>query len=185
LKLNFFTYAERSQRPILLVICALGLLFIIRSHVVEAHTAGKMQLAAEPAGPYMMTVWTSPDPAKVGDVHVALALVLAEDASPILDADVIIRLSSLEADKEVAEPATTENSENKFLYEAIFELDEPGLYQVSIEASSLDGASGATSFELEVESAAGFNWLYLIPIILGLAAIVFLIYALRQRPNNN
>lgn len=142
-----------------------------------------MQLAAEPAGPYMMTVWTSPDPARVGEVHVALALVLAADASPILDADVIIRLNSLEADKELVEPATTDNSENKFLYEAIFDLDEPGIYQIDIVASGLDGASGATSFELEIESAAGFNWLYLIPIVLGLAAIAFLVFALRHQPN--
>ncbi len=150
-------------------------------HFVEAHTAGKMQLAAEPAGPYMMTVWTSPDPVEVGEVHIALALVLAEDASPILDADVIVRLSSPYGDKELTEPATIENSENKFLYEAIFELDEAGLYQVDIQASGVDGATGATSFELEVESASGFNWLYSIPIILGLAATAFLIFALRQR----
>jgi hypothetical protein len=161
------------------------LLFLLvgRPHFAEAHTAGKMQLAAEPAGPYMMTVWTSPDPAEVGEIHVALALVMAEDASPILDADVIVRLTSLDGDVSLTGQATTENSENKFLYEAIFELDEPGPYQVGIVASGSDGTSGATSFELVVESAATFNWLYLIPIILGLAAVAFLFIALRQRPN--
>lgn len=154
---------------------------VIVTRPVGAHTAGKMQLSAAPAGPYKMTVWTSPEPATLDELHIALAVVLAEDASPVLDAEVLVQLIPANGSPVLVESATTEDSDNKFLYEAIFEPATPGLYQVDIQVSGIDGATGDASFDLEIVGDSGPNLLYLIPAGLGLAAVFLFFYALRGR----
>lgn len=171
----------RHRFSSILMICTVFILMAILAGRVEAHTAGKMQLSAAPAGPYKMTVWTSPDPATLDELHVALAVVLAEDASPILDAKVIVQLVPADGSPVLVEPATTEDSENKFLYEAIFEPPKSGLYQVDIEVTGTDGTTGNASFDLEIVDDPGLNLLYLIPAGLGLAAVLLLFFALRSR----
>ena len=108
-------------------------------------------------------------------------MVLAEDASPVLDAEVLVQLIPADGSLVLEEPATTEDSENKFLYEAIFEPATPGLYQVDIQISGIDGATGNASFDLEIVGDSGLNLLYLIPAGLGLAAVFLLFFALRGR----
>ena len=145
---------------------------------VGAHTEGPMQLASVPAGPFKITVWSSPDPAVVGEIHIALAVTLAEDASPVLDADVQVTFKPENEGPSISAQATTENSENKFLYEAVTEIIESGYYEVVISLDAAEG-TGEASFELEVESDSGINW-YLIAA--AVVIIVGLIYwGWRQR----
>ena len=125
--------------------------------VITAHTEGKMQLAAADAGEFKLTVWTSPDPAKVEDeLHVAVAVTLAEDASPVLDADVEVQLTPDSGGQPISARALTEDSENKFLYEAVIDLQESGEYTVVVKVSGRDGSTGEASFDIEVEGS-GFR----------------------------
>lgn len=171
------------RRKLLFLGFIIAVLLIISSYIpqAKAHTEGRMQLSAEDAGPYKLTVWTSPDPAIVGELHVALAVVMSEDASPVLDAAVIVSLSPHSGGERLSELATTEDSENKFLYEAAFDILESGLYKVDLEVVGTDGARGDASFDLEVIGESGFNILYVIPIALALGAIVLLFLAFRDR----
>lgn len=158
------------------------LLILLATSSAAAHTEGKMQLASEAAGPYKLTVWTSPEPVTVGELHVAIAAVLAEDASPVLDAAVQVELAALEGSgQSISAQATAEDATNKFLREAIFELTEAGPYLATIKVEGVDGATGSASFEFEVEEEAGLNWF---PILLGsvlvLAATVLLWRARRH-----
>jgi hypothetical protein len=156
---------------------ALFLLFLAVSHpiTVRAHTEGPMQLAAAPAGPYKITVWTSPDPARVGEVHVAVAVTLTEDASPVLDAEVSVILNPLGDGSPISAPATTDNSKNKFLYEAIVLTEEGGTYETIISIVGSDGARGDASFELEIESESSINWFFVGSAIIILAALLYLV----------
>lgn len=167
-------------RPASLVIGLLIALSALLPRMATAHTEGVLQLAAEPAGPYMLTVWTSPDPATIGeDLHVAIAVVLAEDASPVLDADVLVRLTPDDGGPVVSGPATTEDSDNKFLHEAILDLNYGGDYLVEIVVEDA-GGSGAVSFPLQVEGAPVLN-LPLILLTVGVVVIaVFLFRRYRQ-----
>lgn len=162
----------------------LPLLLLIAGFAVPAagaHTEGKMQLSAEPAGPYKLTVWTSPDPAETGEVHIAIAVVLAEDASPVLDADILVVMTAEEGeDQNLSSPATTEDSENKFLYEAVMNVTESNLYQVSIEVIGADGANGSVTFDLEVEGQSGFNWLLIPGIAVVVVAVIILLFVRRR-----
>ena len=141
-----------------------GLLFVSS---VEAHAGGKIQLASADAGPYKLTVWTSPDPLWVGEVHVAAAIVSAEDALPILDAQVDIQLSLQNGESVVLNgQATREDSTNKFLYESIFEVPVEGDYRTTIQVTGADGQQGEVAFDMEVEPAP--------PLVLGALALIIL-----------
>lgn len=154
-------------RRLLLVVTLLFVSGFIFAGLVEAHAGGVMQVASADAGPFKLTVWTSPDPAVVGEVHVAAAVASAEDALPILDAEVFIELTPQSGQGEqLSGQATTEESTNQFLYETIFDVPAEGLYQVTVTATGADEAEGSVSFDLEVESAP--------PLLLGLAALVVL-----------
>ena len=163
-------------RPWAWLIGIAPLFVLLAAGSAAAHTEGKMQLASEAAGPYKLTVWTSPEPASVGELHVAVAVVLAEDASPVLDAGVLVEVAALEdSGQTVSAQATAEDASNKFLREAIFELTAPGPYMATITVSGVDGAAGSASFVFEVVEEAGLNWpLILIGFFLaGVAAVLF------------
>lgn len=166
------------QLRFLAIVCLLALLGIVAGPL-SAHTEGKLQLSAVPAGPYQLSVWTSPDPATVDELHVALSIVLAEDASPVLDATVTVRLTSQNNGSTYDAEATTEDSENKFLYEAVLEPETEGPYEVTILVIGADDAQGGVSFSLEIVDDSGFSLLWLIPI--GLVIIAGGFYAYNNR----
>lgn len=147
----------------------------------EAHTEGVMQLAAEPAGPYNLTVWTSPDPVEVGELHVAIAVVQAEDASPVLEADIQVQLTQDGGDSAISSRATVENSENKFLHEAILEVSESGSYLVTITIEGADGGAGEASFPLVVEGGSALNWPLMLVAVAVVASAVILIARYRRK----
>lgn len=169
---------------VMAVLVMIGFLLLGLPGAVQAHTEGKMQLAAVPAGPYQLTAWTSPDPARVGELHVATTVLLAEDASPVLDANVIVEVEPQQGSAPaLSSAATTADSSNKFLYEAVFETEDDGFYQILITVTGVNGAEGQASFDLEILPAPGFNWLYLLPVGLALAAVV-LLWLARRTPTH-
>jgi hypothetical protein len=180
-----FRRTRGPRRAVTYVLVIAGVLLLaIATHTASAHTEGKMQLASEAAGPYKLTVWTSPDPAEVGPVHVASAVVMAEDASPVLDAQVFVEVTPKgAAESALRAQATSEDSTNKFLYEAVLELTEPGPYQVTVSVEGSDGSTGSASFELEVMGGGGFNWWLLLP--LGLVVVAGGAFFVARRPAGN
>lgn len=176
---NFVAKIRSRLVIILLVANAAIILSVLFSANVFAHSDGVMQLASAPAGPYKLTVWTWPDPPTPGELHVAIALVKAEDASPILDADVNVMLVSSSGDVEHSDAATTEDSENKFLYEVVMDVPSSDTYDITININ--DNHEAAVTFQLEVGPERGFNWLLLIPILIILGGVVYWIYSRRSQ----
>jgi hypothetical protein len=147
--------------------------------LVEAHAGGKMQVASKDAGPFKLTVWTSPDPARTGQVHVATAVASAEDALPVLDAEVYVELADQNGQGETLDgQATTDNSTNQFLYEHIFDVPNEGLYEVTVTAIGSNLEFGAVSFDLQVEAppslALGIVALVIVAIVTGVAVWFYL-----------
>jgi hypothetical protein len=166
----------------LLAACLAAVILLVTYQPASAHTEGKMQLSAEPAGPFKMTVFSSPDPAITGDIHIAALIFVAEDARPVLDADVLVTVEPVDGEgPSQKSQAVQGDSENKLLFEAIIDVSAPGLYEVSIAVEDADGQSGQASFELEVTSDEGFNWLYIIPVIIFVLIVVVLIVFRKSR----
>jgi hypothetical protein len=156
----------KKQRQ-LFILWLLLIAGLLAAPVVQAHAGGKMQIASADAGDFKLTIWTSPDPARTGEIHVAAAVASAETALPILDATVFVELEPQNAQVEtLRQQATTEDSTNQFLYESIFEVPAEGLYQVSVMVDGTGGEKGDVTFDLLVEPAP--------PLILGIIALVIL-----------
>lgn len=129
---------------------------------VRAHGGGTPQLENAAAGPYVVSVWATPDPPHVGAYHLTISVAEPDDAGnagePILGADVTLRLApQTTATQPLATLASNEAADNKLFYEADVELPAPGVWAVQVTVDGPDGR-GEASFEIDVQADQGVNW---------------------------
>jgi hypothetical protein len=138
-----------------------------------AHGGGEVQLAAEPAGPYRLTVWMNPGTAQAGrTTHITVAVADGVDQSAVLDAAVVVEVWSGESGERIlASPATTEQSTNKLYYETDFILPDSGLVEISVKVSGPAG-EGQAGYQTTVEKAQSRAWLRFVLVGLGVLAMV-------------
>lgn len=176
--INIVSFARRS-----LWIALAACIMMISARGAEAHTEGKMQLSAAAAGPFRMTVFTSPDPAVLGDIHVAALIFTAEDAIPVLEADVLVTMEPIgSSGQPLVQQAVVGDSENKLLFEAVIAVSQEANYLVTVSVEDAAGQTGSASFEMEISSDGGINWALLIPLILlGLAGIGVILWYITRK----
>ncbi len=162
------------------VFLSVPLLFIL-TVVVHAHGTGTPQLLNAPTGPYLLSVWTDPDPLRADEAHVVVAVVEPETQEFIVsDVTVTVRLRSL-ADPTVERVETAEtDSTNRLLFAAEFnDRVTPGRWQVGVSAAGARGAGDEVTFEIDVAPARGFNWLWLGVGGLGATVLLWLLASMR------
>lgn len=157
---------------LLIMLCAIA--------VASAHAGtGTPRFTNEDIGPYRLFVWSDPDPAQVGEYHVAVALTesVSGDSNgfagePVLNADITVTMTHAESDQILTEKATHEEAVNQIYYEAAFDLPATGNWLVEL---LIDGPGGqAEASYSEVVAAATFNWM---PIAGGILAVLLVIGA--------
>lgn len=110
---------------------------------------GTIRVGSQPAGPFEVTVFTSPTPLEVGKADVSVAVQRAGTNDMVLNAQVSV----------VAEPmgqqgaggtfvATHEQATNKLLYAANVRLPSAGLWRFTVDVRS-DLGAGSVAFEAE------------------------------------
>jgi hypothetical protein len=111
---------------------------------------GRLQLARARAGPYVVSVWTQPAPARVGRIDVSVAVMQPSTGEPVLDAAVRLLAESLRH-KGLAAGAELRRGGggNLLLYHGEVETSEPGRWRLTIEVEGPSGR-GQTALELEV-----------------------------------
>ena len=62
---------------------------------VVAHGTGAPQVINADSGPYLVSVWTEPDPARVGELHVTVGVAEPETQEVVVDAQVEVALAPL------------------------------------------------------------------------------------------
>ena len=132
-------------------VCVGILLLLFSVQPLAAHGGDRMlQLSDVAAGPFRLTVWTSPSILRTGEIHVETA-VIAENGVPMKDSLVYVELTPLgwvgQTYQTYARAAVEPNA---FIQEAAFKLDKPGAYQVTITAMDQADRIGRTQFEVEV-----------------------------------
>lgn len=149
-------------QPLLNLLAAALFLFLVP--LALSHGGGTPQLVNEPAGPYWLSVWTSPEPPKAEQpLHLTVGLAQPgtgrEAGAPVLDAAVTISLArQIDTPATLRVDATRSNSANRLFYEADVTLPEPGSWAVSVSVDGPNGA-GSASFEIGIAEAGGTNWL--------------------------
>lgn len=128
-----------------------------------AHGIGKPQMLNEPVGPYLVSVWTDPDPLRADESHVVVGLTDPATREPIVTGvEVIVTLASIaEPPVIVSEVASTDNV-NQLFYAAEFnDRLSDGRWRVDIAVSGVKGEGQSPSFEVDIAPARGFNMLWL------------------------
>jgi hypothetical protein len=166
-------------RAISVSLC-LPLLFIIVL-VAHAHGTGTPQLLNAPAGPYLLSVWTDPDPLRADEAHVVVAVVEPDTQEFIVsDVAVTVRLRSLADPTVELVAAAASDDTNRLLFAAEFnDQVTPGRWHVGVSAAGARGASDEVTFEIDVAPARGFNWLWLGVGGLGAAVLLWLLASMR------
>jgi hypothetical protein len=97
--------------------------------------AGTLRLS-ERHQEYQVTIFTSPTPVRAGAVDVS---VLIQDAAGApVDADVLVRAWPRgRPDEALRYPATTAAATNKLFHAAVFELPEPGEWDMAVQMDGL------------------------------------------------
>ncbi len=175
-----------------ILVAIFGCVLLLSYGNVLAHGGGTPLLTNEPVGPYQLYVWSSPEPLRVGEVHMTFALVLPPDGNqPVdesalfndldqvvtqADIDVTFNTSSLSGSGEgtgAIEPIKVKalpSSINPLYYEIDTEIPVAGVWQISVDVAG-DLGAGATSFQGQVEEALLLNW----RVVLTVAAILFIL----------
>lgn len=84
------------------------------------------------AGPFVITLFSAPEPVRVGAADLSVMVQEIEDRSAVLDCDVVLQLSHPgESDIRVA--ATRAQATDKLLYAAQPVLQRPGKWHVTVE----------------------------------------------------
>ena len=148
---------------------------------VRAHGGGLLQIASEPTGPFFVSVWTSPTRLEAENIAHITVGVAGKDESPILDASVLVQLTSLETGEVWAAAATTEQATNKLFYETDMRLGADGRYNMTVEVEGTEGV-GEVSFALEILPKGNNNWFLLGFIGLGLILSMIMFRIWEKRP---
>lgn len=138
----------------------------------QAHGGGELVVAAEPAGPYSVSVWVNPPEPVAGEpVHFTVGVGSPGDRAPVLDATVQISMLPAGGTMAFSGAATTEESVNKLFYETDLTVPETGMYEVTVEVAG-DAGGGSVVFDVQVGEGGGVNWL--LWGLVGLGVIILL-----------
>lgn len=104
------------------------------------------------AGGYQVAVFTAPTPLRAGPVDISVLVQDAATGAWAPEARVVVQLKASQSGRRLEFQATTEASTNRLLHAAVFDLPEPGLWEVEV---AIDGPPGPARvhFALEADEA--------------------------------
>ena len=134
---------------------------------------GTVQLRKQ-AGPFEITLFSTPSPLRSGPVDLSVMVQRAGDRSPVLDANVKVHLRKRGGDNiiEVFAPARHENATNKLLYAAKVNLVSAGEWLAEIEVieggATADIAGQVTVLPESPPIVAYWPYFALVPLAIAL-----------------
>lgn len=140
------------------------------------------------AGPLTISVFSSPEPLRVGAADLSVMVQKSRDNSAVLDATVRVHLrqSAIDGIAEVVAPARHDQASNKLLYAAHVNLASAGKWQLAATVETPDGsAEVASTINVEPRQApiiAYWPYFAVVPLLVLLFAINQL---LKSRRNVN
>jgi hypothetical protein len=179
------SYRQGANLYYRLILLALLPLVIIGGTTGQAtaHGGGTPQLTNVAAGPYRLYAWSTPEPWRVGEVHLSIAVTQAASGDqaatgqievPVTDVAIEVTFTQVGANRATAVvSAAPQALINEFYYEADTNLPTGGRWEVTVHVAGTEG-SGSATFEVDVLPASTVNW----GLIGGAAIILLAILAL-------
>src|SRR5260370_9184237 len=149
-------------RRSILIVFLLSPCHLVTLSPCQAMADGGAVRLSEQKGKYRITVFTSPNPLRVGPVDISVLVQDADTGEPASGVQVSIGLARRDSpDVAFRHRATTEAATNKLYYAANFDLPEPGWYSVDV---SINGPLGEAEVHFEMEAAEALPpWLAMAP----------------------
>jgi len=149
---------NNTARPIVWLL-AVSSFILHPSSFAQAHE-GAVRMC-ERAGGYQLAAFTAPTPFRTGPVDVSVLVQDAATGECVTSARVTLHLTARGSGQVLESPATSGAASNKLFHEAVFELPEPGWWDVEV---SVDGPHGPARARFAVEAGeAPPRWLDLWP----------------------
>ena len=124
----------------------------------ELHADGGSVRLSEQRGTYRITVFTSPTPLRAGTVDISVFVQDAGTGEAVASTQITIRAARREHPEAVIEqPATTAAATNKLFKAAVFDLPEPGLWDVIVAIQGINRPF-VVQFEMEADEALPPLW---------------------------
>jgi hypothetical protein len=131
----------------------------------------------ELAGSYQVTVFTSPTPFRAGPVDVSVLLQDATTGECLTEAQVTVRLTARTSGQVLEYPATVEAATNKLFHAAVFNMPEPGRWDVDV---AVEGPGGSALIRFGVDADEPLpRWLTLWPWF-GWPALAVALFSIHQ-----
>jgi hypothetical protein len=132
--------------------------FLLGTCCAAAHGDGGSVLASKKAGGYHITVFAAPTPLRAGPVDISVLVQDARTGEPLPDARVTVHMTS-PGQAALEYPATAEAATNKLLRAALFELPEPGHWELQVQ---VEGGQGVACIGCSLDVAEALpRWLQL------------------------
>ena len=150
---------------------------------LAAHGIGLAQVVNVQNGPYLISVWTDPDPLREDEAHIVIAVMDPATRAPLVEDVAVTVLMEMSGNPAaaVSAAADSDNSANQLLYVVEFnDQVSAGTWQATVRIDGPLGSADEVAFPIEVTPAQGFNWLWLGMIGLGIAVALWLVMASRR-----
>ena len=177
-----------SRRWVMMLVL-ISIIAMLAAPPLFAHGGGTPRLTNVPVGPYHLYAWSEPEPWRVGQVHLSLAVTKPNPESnsnqieiPVTDVEIIVTYTPIDDNDDIgganpSEPIVVQAVRQEFLsdfyYEADPTLTRVGDWQITVDVSGPDG-SGSTQFAMETLPERTLNW----TLIASAGAVVVVILAL-------
>jgi hypothetical protein len=142
-----------------------------------AHADGGALRLERPAGPFIVSVFTAPEPLRVGRADVSVLVQRRGDGDLLLGATIRLRLRAPDGVEQTL-LASHEMATNRLFQSAWVELPSPGRWQLEITVRH-DADEASISCELPVDSPAPPLAAHWVP--LALPPFLIVLFAWRQR----
>ena len=157
----------------------LGLLLplALPAQTAQAHGGGTPRLTNQAVGPYRLYAWTEPEPLRVGEAHVTIAVTQPAGAdaqpgqieTPVSGARVLVTFTPLDGSGPAIEAfAVTQQALGDVYYETDTVLPSEGGWRIAIAVEGPDGG-GQRDFAVAVLEARQLNWT-----LIGIGGILLL-----------
>ena len=148
---------------------------------LAAHGNGTPQLVNTPAGPYHLSVWTQPEPLRVGEAHFSIAVEQPAVTSQALDDEVAVQLmlaATEPAGRRIVYHTTRQTRLFQVYYEVDFLLSTEGTWRATV---LIDGEAGygEVPFTFSVLPKQHIGWTAISWGLLALFALIGIIWAQR------
>lgn len=93
---------------------------------------GGLVRISQPAGPFVVTVFSAPTPLRAGPIDLSVLVQDPDGDRTVLDAEVHVSMYQVGGSRHLHTSATHDQATNKLLYAALLDLPEPGAWEVKL-----------------------------------------------------